>query len=839
LAVLGALACASAQAVSVDLVLGSNLGPLIPQRVLQYLGRAHAKVTVRSDGTCGGEANICLALGASAATASVINASALGAAGEEGFVVYDGPLPAAGSVTRRFLAMDGNPGQLPRVDDPSCDSGAAFGAFYVLERIGFAFVHAFQPVVPSSLDFAASFAPPAGTITTRSPHWAVRSWHYHTEHPLEMTDFLQGFDATCVPPGADASNCTFHEPWELMFDRWLEQLDWLSAAGQNRLEWIPLHDAAWGPAADSEQRMARFRNMTATLHAYGLRAVIDVPVAERQQNAWYMTSASGAPEQNNAEIAAQLDRWAKAGFDLVSTESGFSEFTHPACDVMLALLNFTAEYAHDAHGMQVFVKAHCSSGQTCPDYPDPRTGEPINFNFLPALGAPLLNVMPHTAQIYSEGDPTSNSYGNDNLTYMFDFATWLAKRATASGDGREVVWHPESAYWVNYDIDVGLALGPLYGERRMNDLRVLARAQAASPGGMTALRGQNVFASGSPWSYWLGNTVTARGAWDPKLSAPSSAAAFAEALDDVAAALFFGSTQGEAPAARLKAVLGDVVREQRQVLVLGNATGVPAPPPGPAGTTQRNGMAYLAGQDTWSTLEAAVTGHSTQPDRLPLAALAANSTPGLYETSVRPLLAALARTTAAHLASLAELRADVRAEALVLFDDLAAAFNVTALRAAQVQAVYEAVAPGASNTTRAAALARARAAILAAADVVARNEPRYGVPPERVAGWRGNPTSYTFGFLWTVRSQFYMWRDYGMATALANAAQGAPADIRRLSPCYLNINDPANVAIGDDTLEAIAVWAHNEAEKTGVDWIQAIGDCLAAPSAQWEFPGDL
>lgn len=32
-------------------------------------------------------------------------------------------------------------------------------------------------------------------------------------------------------------------------------------------------------------------------------------------------------------------------------------------------------------------------------YPDPRTGEPINFNFLPTYAAGGLGVMPHTVQV--------------------------------------------------------------------------------------------------------------------------------------------------------------------------------------------------------------------------------------------------------------------------------------------------------------------------------------------------------------------------------------------------------------------------------------------------------
>ncbi|KAA0167978.1 hypothetical protein FNF27_07225 [Cafeteria roenbergensis] len=833
---------AVAHAVSVDVVLGDNLGPLLPARLVTHLEATGAAVSVQATGKCGGSSDLCLAFGSSPASRAVIGPELLAQAGAEGFVVSDGRL--AGSGSGRLIAVDGNPGQLPRVGDPSPSAGAAYGAYAVLERVGFGFVHAFQPVIPSSLAFAASFAPPTPQVTVESPKWPVRSWHYHTEHPLELTDFLQGFDASCAGVNASAApHCAFNESWESMFPDMLRFVDWLLAARQNRLEWIPLLNWQWGDQGTSPQRLARFRNITATLHAAGLLAVVDVPVAERQQNAWYMTNATGSIAECEADIASHIDQWAAAGFDVLATESGFSEFTHPACDVMLALLNFTADYASDAYGMPAYVKAHCSTGQSCPNFTDPRTGQPIDFNFLPALGSPRLNVMPHTVQVYSRDDPAGDSYGNANLTYMFDFATWLAERSTARGDGREVVWHGESAYWVNYDIDVGLALGPLYGERRLNDLRWLAAQQAASGGGMAALRGQNVFASGSPWSYWVGNTVAARAAWDPQAAGLTQEQAFAAALDPVAAALFFGSDQGEMPAQRLKAVLGKVVTDHRQLLVLGNATGVPAPPPGPQGTTYRNGMAYLGGADTWSTVETLVQGHSTQPKRVFLAAVTnwtkGQGAPPGYLDVLAPLLRALRSMTAAHLVEVASLAPMVRPEAAELFADLVAAFNMTALRAAQVEAVYEAASPSSSNTTRHAALGRALLAIRAAGAVVAANEPRYGVSSERVAGWRGTPTSYGYGFLWTVRSLMYMWRDYGLATAVTALAEQGEVQIERLSPCYMNINDPLLIGLGSNELQELGDWARREAEKTGIDWVKALGNCLAQPDAEPQYPRDL
>jgi hypothetical protein len=43
--------------------------------------------------------------------------------------------------------------------------------------------------------------------------------------------------------------------------------------------------------------------------------------------------------------------------------------------------------------------------------------------------------------------------------------------------------------------------------------------------------------------------------------------------------------------------------------------------------------------------------------------------------------------------------------------------------------------------------------------VVRERERFYRAPLQRIAGWRENPTVYGFGYLWTVHSLYYWWRD--------------------------------------------------------------------------------
>lgn len=96
---------------------------------------------------------------------------------------------------------------------------------------------------------------------------------------------------------------------------------------------------------------------------YGLMVFADVPIAERQQHAWYMVHTRTSFEQQVKDIENRIDWLFSAGFDGLATQSGLSEFTRPDCQLMLDLLNACADHANVAWGREVVVKVHCSTGQ--------------------------------------------------------------------------------------------------------------------------------------------------------------------------------------------------------------------------------------------------------------------------------------------------------------------------------------------------------------------------------------------------------------------------------------------------------------------------------------------
>jgi len=104
--------------------------------------------------------------------------------------------------------------------------GAVVCAYDALERLGYAFLHPLEPYIPPQLRMRVEFeAPKRNHVTDQSvgvnssdqttltvsdessmpgralsysvvesPYWPERGFHLHTQHPLELTEVLQGHD---------------------------------------------------------------------------------------------------------------------------------------------------------------------------------------------------------------------------------------------------------------------------------------------------------------------------------------------------------------------------------------------------------------------------------------------------------------------------------------------------------------------------------------------------------------------------------------------------------------------------------------------------------------------
>jgi hypothetical protein len=777
-------------------VTGANLPAAVGPRLVELL-RASSSLPVADVGAgpvpaSAGPGSVVLAFGQTTATSEVVSGDDVLALDDEGFVLRSGTV----RVGEGSGALD-----LPALVEDGKGRGAAYGAYALLEELGYAFLHPLAPMLPEAL-------PAALPVVDRSeaPRWPVRNWHLHTMHPLELADLLNGW-------GVDGPDD--RAGWESMLPEWDLFLEWMLANRQNEVEWVLLDADSWAEFAQSDERQARLTTLVEHVHDHGLRAGIDVPIALIQQHTFrLLLDQSGDLVDEKAQIDARIDWLMAAGFDFLSTENGSTEFTHPTPEHMLAWMDEVAIHIDEAWGKEASIKIHCSTGQEAEGFVDEETGGPLNFNHLPHYADPRLGVMPHTVQHWGLDDPAP-TYDNTDFAYVREFLQEEVGR-------RKVLWHPETAYWVSVDVDVPLFL-PVYAERRLHDLRLLAGDEDAGLMGRGAhagehMDGQSVFSSGWEWGYWLNDVVAARAAWDPLLDESDPRAAFVRALAPLSRAL---GTAGPATAE----LVADVAFAQHDQLILGRANGL-----APVDVTRRNGQAYLEGSEAFDDLMDAandflpVQAPTTQPDKLGLVEMRNpfHAAPG-YTAEVDPLLDAMEQDLAEKAAVLASHASEVPPPARDLFDDLVDSLQITALRARQVHQLYLYV-DGVfdqSPSERAAHLASAQGALDDAAAIVAAREPRYRVPADRIASWTETPTAYEFRYLWTVRSLYFWWRDELKAV-------NAP-----LSPCVLNIINPADVALGEG---AVTDGVRVLRDLANGGFAEDLTTCLSEPASEPVLP---
>jgi len=768
---------AAVEPAALYLVFGPDLLPGPRARIEAHLRRASADPVILLDPEAlpdrPSASSLVLSFGDTAVTRAVLTASIA----PEGFAIRSGNLSGA-----RVFAVAGRGQTVDALHQGNL--GLAFGSYALLEELGFAFLHPLEATIPPRLEI------PRDVTLDRAPRWHWRGLQLHTMHPLELADLLNGWGM--AGPEDEHS-------WQSMLPDWDEFLEWMVANGQNHVHWLPLAGASWREFANSPVRYARFAQLTARAHAFGIAAGADVALVQQQQHAWKIIEVQGDLEQEKAQIRARLDLLYAAGFDYIATENGVTEFTHGSDDRMLEWMNELCRHSEDVHGKRAFIKIHASTGQVAENHPDPRTGQPMNFNFLPHFADPRLGIMPHTVQHYSLDDPAP-TYGNDDFSAMREFLHYEIGQ-------RPVVWHPETSYWVSFDVDVPLFL-PLYADRRLYDLRLIARGE-----GTQRMSGQNTFSSGWEWGYWVGEVITARAAVDPLLEEPDHLRAVRKAMKPVVRP--FG------PAAdRAATILAEMAHRQHELLVLGLVNGV-----APTEIARRNGQAYLQGSEAFDDLgdlARSIPGlpdFVTQPEKLGLVEMRSLiHAPPRYR-DLRPLLAEMAVTFRSEAAAFAALEPEIPLHARPLFDDIRDASEMTALRAEQVLGLYDY-----ADSDDVMALGRARTALDRATAVVAQREPRYRVPADRIAGWRNNPTAYEFAYLWTVRSLYYWWRDEAKAVD------------RPRSPCFMNIINPADIAMG----EGLYVDLTRVVRLVGmfVPSIGSVAECLAESRNEPRMPPD-
>eukprot|EP00624_Nannochloropsis_granulata_P001732 evm.model.NODE_18494_length_2182_cov_13.736938.1 len=196
---------------------GANLGHAIPLRVAHYLGpwlaseeedqtEMAAELMAMVTGKSGnrkrrkygkkGEDVLLLSLGDSATYQALMeyvpewrDAPEIKVADAESFGVFT---LRCGDIT--VMAGNGFPIDKAWNASTTVDTGAAFAAYELLQSLGFAFWSPLEgPIAPATLQ---NLPERDGHKSMRweAPRWRSRTFHLHTQHPLELTDVLQGFD---------------------------------------------------------------------------------------------------------------------------------------------------------------------------------------------------------------------------------------------------------------------------------------------------------------------------------------------------------------------------------------------------------------------------------------------------------------------------------------------------------------------------------------------------------------------------------------------------------------------------------------------------------------------
>lgn len=790
---------AAATPATVFVQFGTDLAPAVRSRIEGLLRTAAVTQTVEIRGAGDSLAGlpsgaIIISFGDTTATRKLVGEAELEALGSEGFIVRSGKVRG-----RKAIAADGNPPDPDRYG-LGINAGLSFGSYALLEELGFAFLHPLQPVIPASLKLGA------GSVNlTEKPFWPDRGIHVHTMHPLELTNVLNCWGKT--GPEDEAG-------WREMLPEWESFLEWAVANRQNSAEWVLLAAASWKEFAGGPVRQARLAELVGMAHDLGIAVGVDVPFALQQQHSWFMVEQPGTLEEETAQIRSRIDWLMAAGFDFLGGEMGTGEFASTDDTRFVEWMDEAARYLDESHGgKRLYMKIHCSTGQEAQNYTDPETGEPMNYNFIVHYADPRVGIMPHSVQVYSLDDPAP-TYGNTDFGYMREF---MQEEAGA----REVRWHPEAAYWCAYDIDMPLFL-PVYAERRLHDMRLIAADEAAGRMGRgehagSRIQGQMLFSSGWEWGYWLNDVVAARAAWQPFADEPDDEAAFRKALRPVVRP--FGARADE-----VADLLVRTVEAQQDILIEGRVDGLP-----PANISMRNGQAYLEGWDSLDDLGDLlglipfVDPIHAQVDKLQLVGLYNFQwyEPAPLYSEIEPLLLEMEEALSGLAGEYKALKPAIPRRTRPLFAELCDASRITALRAVQVRGLYDYVFRWDDPVSwRRERLEAAREALDAAMPIAAKREALYRVEPHRIAGWHYNPTSYGFGYLWTVRTLWYWWRDEGKAVD------------QPFRPGYMNIANPIDQALGEGDLLELT----KQLRRLGDLIFPGLLEITAAPDAEPTVP---
>ncbi|MEQ1569177.1 MAG: hypothetical protein ABMA64_26310 [Myxococcota bacterium] len=542
--------------------------------------------------------------------------------------------------------------------------GQQFGAADVLESAGFRWVHPSYTRFPVELDPRED-----GWGDEVVPDVARNGLHLHTLHPIEgYYDLWE--------PSADG------------LDRARRVIDWVVKNRGNHLQW-PMLDQVLRDSSSTGPWQEHTRAIVDYAHARGVTVGLGLQLfsGANVQHAFDL----GAETPDAVTIDARLAAVAPVGAD--EYDLSFGEFFGEEPAAFLAAADLAVERMRAASpGVDVATTIHVDG-----DLRVTWQGEEMGYYFL----AQFVDALPrvHTVMYYDLFEDAGGAYELDG------FDEHRAFLLDALDAGEPVGYHPESAYWVAFDVSVPTYL-PLYVRSRFVDLDQVAEHVAQTGG--APLQDHVLFSSGWEWGYWLNDVTTLR-------MAHHRPEQWGDAIREVY------SGWGDPGQALASATIA--LAELQHDALMGQRL-----------------AAYLAGRDAVIDLGDDVLDIHSQPDRPQLdevGALSADARAALAQVVVD--LDAMADATDALYDEIEPLGVDDP-----VFDEARDGFAIDALRARFVARIYAGALSGDPTELAAADGLRAEAA-----EVVARRHARLWWPGgERILQMEdANATLYQSGYL--------------------------------------------------------------------------------------------
>jgi hypothetical protein len=332
--------------------------------------------------------------------------------------------------------------------------GVQYGVAYLLEEMGFRFLHPWDTHAPDEL------APLEGVSGEQAPEIARRGIHLHTLHPTE------GYFDTWEDPDSEGGR---------------RIVDWLIKNRGNHLQWVALDDMPGDWEADTTA-------LVDYAHDRGITVGLGVQLYGRSNLQLAFDLIDSESDEQRPQLEEQWARVTGVDFDLYNLS--FGEFSDTAPEDFLASVDLAYAVMTEQTDAEMTSVLHVGD-----DLQVEYKGEELIYYLLAQYANPAIKPWVHTVMFYNLFEDAGGAYHHEE----FDQHRELILERLSSGE--PVGYFPESAYWVAFDNSVPQAQ-PLYIRSRWLDLANL-------PG----LDDHVLFSSGWEWGFWQHDVATLRMNW--------------------------------------------------------------------------------------------------------------------------------------------------------------------------------------------------------------------------------------------------------------------------------------------------------------------------------------